>query len=86
VTALRKETGREFRGILKLFLANCASQFFKLHFKVINNLIDMADESTTRLRTTSGFPKVVMLESLAIFFAAQFMMHQNVFRKSGNRL
>lgn len=37
VTALRKETGREFRGILKLFLANCASQFFKLHFKVINN-------------------------------------------------
>ena len=45
----------------------------------------MADATNSRLRTSYEFPKVVYLETLAIFFAANFMFHQNVFRKSSSR-
>jgi len=45
----------------------------------------MADQTDSRLRHTYPFPKVVYLEALTIFFGAQFMFHQNVFRKSGMR-
>lgn len=45
----------------------------------------MADTNNTRLRSSYEFPKVVYLETLAFFFAANFMFHQNVFRKSGSR-
>ena len=47
----------------------------------------MADnESTSRLVQASEYPKIVYLESLLIFFGANFLYHQNVFRQNKNKL
>ncbi len=32
------------------------------------------------------YPKIVFLETLGIFFGANFIYHQNVFRRTNNRL
>jgi hypothetical protein len=46
----------------------------------------MADASSeSRLQKTGDFPSSVYLESLVIFFGANFLFHQNVFRKQGSR-
>ena len=47
----------------------------------------MADtDSISRLVHTAEYPKIVYLESLLIFFGANFLYHQNVFRANRNRL
>ena len=47
----------------------------------------MADiEASSRLVHTAEYPKIVYLESLLIFFGANFLYHQNVFRQNKNRL
>jgi hypothetical protein len=47
----------------------------------------MADiEGSPRLVHTAEYPKIVYLESLLIFFGANFLYHQNVFRQNKNRL
>jgi len=45
----------------------------------------MEDFSKQRLFKTDAFPGFVYVESVAIFFFANFMFHQNVFRISGSR-
>ena len=34
---------------------------------------------------TPRYPSIVYLESMLVFFGANFLFHQNVFRRSGNR-
>jgi hypothetical protein len=47
----------------------------------------MADiEATSRLVQTAEYPRMVYMESLLIFFGANFLYHQNVFRQNKNRL
>ena len=38
-----------------------------------------------RLVVSPKYPNLVYLESVMIFFGANFLFHQNVFRRSGNR-
>ena len=38
-----------------------------------------------RLVVSPKYPHLVYLESAMIFFGANFLFHQNVFRRSGNR-
>lgn len=46
----------------------------------------MADSnSSSRLVHNTEFPKLVYLESLLIFFGANFLYHQNVFRANQSR-
>jgi len=43
------------------------------------------ETSQSRLTATTPYPKMVYFESLVIFFGANFLFHQNVFRKVGSR-
>ena len=46
----------------------------------------MADTNAdSRLQRSPEFPTTVYLESLVIFFGANFLFHQQVFRKAGSR-
>ena len=40
----------------------------------------------SRIMACPPYPPIVYLESMLIFFGANFMFHQNVFRRSGNRV
>ena len=46
--------------------------------------MDPSQES--RLVSTPEYPNMVYLEAMVIFFGANFLFHQNVFRQRGNRL
>ena len=39
----------------------------------------------SRLELSPGYPPIVYLETAMIFFGANFLFHQNVFRRSANR-
>lgn len=43
-------------------------------------------EGESRIVYSTSYPKMVYIESLLIFFGANFLFHQNVFRASQNRL
>ena len=43
------------------------------------------ETTDSRIEDTPNYPPMVYLESALIFFGANFMFHQNVFRRSGNR-
>ena len=43
------------------------------------------ETSESRITVTPKYPPLVYLESALIFFGANFLFHQNVFRRSGNR-
>lgn len=43
------------------------------------------DTGPSRIENTPRYPPMVFLESALIFFGANFLFHQNVFRRSGNR-
>ena len=43
------------------------------------------DTGESRIVVTPKYPPIVYLESMLIFFGANFLFHQNVFRRSGNR-
>jgi hypothetical protein len=38
-----------------------------------------------RMHIANPYPKSVYIQSLAIFFGANYLFHQNVFRRSGSR-
>lgn len=48
----------------------------------------MSDGSSdsSRLVRTAEYPKIVYVESLLLFFGANYLFHQNVFRANQNRL
>ena len=43
------------------------------------------EPSESRMVVSPRYPSIVYLESMLIFFGANFLFHQNVFRRSGNR-
>ena len=43
------------------------------------------DQGKSRVVDTPQYPHIVYLETIMVFFGANFMFHQNVFRRSGNR-
>ncbi len=43
------------------------------------------EATESRIEVTPKYPPIVYLESLMLFFGANFLFHQNVFRRSGNR-
>ena len=43
------------------------------------------DVTESRIEAGPRYPPMVYLESAMIFFGANFLFHQNVFRRSGNR-
>ena len=43
------------------------------------------DAKESRIEVTPKYPPIVYAESALIFFGANFLFHQNVFRRSGNR-
>ena len=43
------------------------------------------ETTESRIEVTPKYPPIVYLESALIFFGANFLFHQNVFRRSGNR-
>ena len=42
-------------------------------------------KAPSRLNIAAPYPKAVYLESLMVFFGANFLFHQNVFRRVGSR-
>ena len=44
------------------------------------------DATESRLVAGPVYPSMVYLETALIFFGANFLFHQNVFRRSGNRM
>ena len=44
------------------------------------------DVTESRMSPSTGYPPMVYLETALIFFGANFLFHQNVFRRSGNRM
>jgi hypothetical protein len=45
----------------------------------------MADQGSSRLAQNVEYPKIVYLEGLLIFFGANFLYHQNIFRANQNK-
>ena len=43
------------------------------------------ETSDSRMVVSPQYPALVYLESMLIFFGANYLFHQNVFRRSGNR-
>ena len=43
------------------------------------------EKTESRIVVSPKYPHLVYLESALIFFGANFLFHQNVFRRSGNR-
>ena len=43
------------------------------------------DTGESRVVACPKYPPIIYLESALIFFGANFLFHQNVFRRSGNR-
>ena len=43
------------------------------------------EKGESRIENTPAYPPLVYLETALIFFGANFLFHQNVFRRSGNR-
>ena len=43
------------------------------------------DQNNSRLRLTHDYPNIVYVEALMMFFGANFIYHQNIFRKAGSR-
>ena len=48
--------------------------------------MDSVEGEEGRLRIAPVYPKMVYLESMMVFFGANFLFHQNVFRRVGSRL
>ena len=44
------------------------------------------ETTDSRIEVTPKYPPIVYLESAMIFFGANFLFHQNVFRRAGNRV
>ena len=47
--------------------------------------MEIAPPSDQRLNIANPYPKLCYVQSLGVFFGANYLFHQHVFRRTGNR-